>query len=238
MSSSAAAADSLSRIPSLDPRVVPVVWRDEASRALASDRLQPDWLRRRFALGADWSPEMTGDRFRQRPEPPRPAAVLVPLVTHTGGLSMLLTERTAQLRTHSGQVAFPGGRCDPDDRSVVHTALREAREEVGLVEDHIEVLGTLPEYLTGTGYRVTPVVALVRPGFELAPHDFEVASTFEVPLSFLMNPANHERRHVVDGAIDRQFYAMPWRAAPEEREFFIWGATAAMIRNLYHFLRA
>ena len=127
---------------------------------------------------------------------------------------------------------------DPEDSDAVATALRETQEEIGLGPERIEVLAELPAYLTGTGYRVTPIVGLVEPGFELSLDAFEVAEAFEVPLAFLMNPQHHERRRVVHGEIDRTFYAMPWRCERRSREYFIWGATAAMLRNLYRLLSA
>jgi 8-oxo-dGTP pyrophosphatase MutT (NUDIX family) len=233
-----AAPDSFTRIASFDPREMPVEGRDAGLPAVSLERLHEAALRHRFASPPAWEPEFAGDRFRLRPEPPRPAAVLVPIVAHASGASVLLTERTPHLHDHAGQVAFPGGRTDPDDASPVHTALREAQEEIGLAPGFVDVLGTLPEYLTGTGYRVTPVVGIVRPGFELQLDAFEVAEAFEVPLRFLMDPRHHERRRVVHGEIDRVFYAMPWRPEGARREYFIWGATAAMLRNLYRLLSA
>jgi len=144
------------------------------------------------------------------------------------------------LSTHSGQIAFPGGRTDDADADAVHTALREADEEIGLLSAHVEVLGTLPNYVTGSAFIVTPVVALVKPGFQLLPNPAEVADVFEVPLRFLMNPANH-RRHVFEfeGA-QREWLSMPYTSdAPDlPKERYIWGATAAMLRNFYRFLAA
>ena len=165
--------------------------------------------------------------------PLTPAAVLFPIVLRDDGHTVLLTQRTAHLRDHAGQISFPGGRVDPGETDPVVTALREAREEVGLDARHVEVIGALPVYTTVTAYRVTPVVALVHPPFELSLDAFEVAEAFEVPLQFLMTPAHH-RIHQLDGDAGRRFLSMPWREG--EREYFIWGATAAMLRNLYHFL--
>jgi len=217
---------------------MPVEGRDTELPPVALERLAPPALRRRFANPPRWEPEFAGDRFRLRPDPPRPAAVLVPIVAHRSGPTVLLTERTAHLHDHAGQVAFPGGRMDPEDSGAVATALRETQEEIGLAPERIEILAELPVYLTGTGYRVTPIVGLVEPGFELTLDAFEVAEAFEVPLAFLMNPRHHERRRVVHGEIDRTFYAMPWRCERRSREYFIWGATAAMLRNLYRLLSA
>lgn len=203
--------------------------------AVPAARLSPDWLRRRFAEPVIWTPEFGAEpeqNFSGRPSVP--AAVLVPLVAHADALSLLLTLRTAHLHDHAGQVSFPGGRVDPEDSDAIATALRETEEEIGLSRRHIEVIGSLPDYQTGTGFTVTPVVALVHPPFELAADEFEVAEIFEVPMTHLMNGANHERRSTVlpNRPGRRSFYAMPYR------DYFIWGATAAMLRNLYHFLRA
>lgn len=156
----------------------------------------------------------------------RPAAVLVPLVDHAHGMSVLLTQRTAHLNDHAGQVSFPGGRVDPGDASREATALREAEEEIGLPRERIEVLGCLPEYHTVTGFSVTPVVGYVEPPFELTLDAFEVADVFEVPLAFLMDPANHQRHAFVYQGRRRSYYAMPYEGR------FIWGATAAMLLNL------
>lgn len=154
----------------------------------------------------------------------RPAAVLVPIVAHEVP-TVLLTQRTAHLRKHSGQVAFPGGKIDGPDESELEAALRETEEEIGLARAHIEPLGFLDPYYTGTGYRIVPVVALVRPPFVLEINAHEVESAFEVPLAFLMQPDNHQRiTREQDG---RRFYAMPFG------ERYIWGATAGMIRHLY-----
>ncbi|MGI9406294.1 MAG: CoA pyrophosphatase [Hyphomicrobiaceae bacterium] len=159
-------------------------------------------------------------------EPIRPAAVLVPIVPRGGGLQVLLTLRAAHLPTHAGQVAFPGGEVEPHDPSALETALREAEEEIGLVRDCITPLGYLDSYQTGTGFRVLPVVALVEPGFSLVIDPSEVADTFEVPLAFLMDPANHQRHSIEWKGATRYYYAMPW----EDR--YIWGATAGILRNL------
>jgi 8-oxo-dGTP pyrophosphatase MutT (NUDIX family) len=155
-----------------------------------------------------------------------PAAVLFPIVERDNGHTVLLTQRTAHLRDHAGQVSFPGGRVEADDPSPVHTALRETEEEIGLPREQVEVLGFLPEYRTGTGFRVTPVVALVRPPFSLVLDPFEVAEAFEVPLSFLLDPANHKRHSLHYRGALRHFFAMPYG------DYFIWGATAGMIRSL------
>jgi 8-oxo-dGTP pyrophosphatase MutT (NUDIX family) len=155
-----------------------------------------------------------------------PAAVLFPIVLRDQEQTVMLTQRTAHLRDHAGQISFPGGRVEAEDTSPVDTALRETEEEVGLSRDRVEVLGFLPEYRTGTGFRVTPVVALVRPPFELNPDPFEVAEVFEVPLGFLLNPQNHKDHTLHHRGALRHYYAMPYG------DYFIWGATAGMIRSL------
>ena len=203
--------------------------------ALPQSRLAPDWLRARFASGTDWSPEFVAEpELNLSDRPPVSAAVLMPMVLREDGLQLLLTLRTAHLNDHAGQIALPGGRVDPDDADAVATALREAEEEIGLARRHVEVIGQLPDYQTGTGFLVTPVAALVHPPFELTADPSEVAEFFEVPMGFLMNGANHQRRSAVlpNRPGRRSFYAMPYE------RYFIWGATAAMLRNLYHFLRA
>jgi 8-oxo-dGTP pyrophosphatase MutT (NUDIX family) len=224
----------------LDPHQIPVIGVDDHLPALPAGLLTPEALRDRFARPRDWKPEFDGDgRFLAEREP-TDASVLIPVVAHPDGARVLLTRRTDHLRDHAGQISFPGGRAEPEDPSVVHTALRETEEEVGLAREHVQVLGQLNTYTTVTSYRVTPVVALVQPGFTLALDTFEVEEAFEVPLEFLMTPAHH-RRHALDWAgVQRQFLSMPWQgidATGRSREYFIWGATAAMLRNLYCFLR-
>ncbi len=156
-----------------------------------------------------------------------PAAVLVPIVLHADAPTVLLTQRTAHLRDHAGQIAFPGGRVEPEDAGAEAAALRETEEEVGLARDRVEIVGYLPEYRTSTGFRVTPVVGFVTPPFALQADPFEVAEVFEVPLSFLLDPANHQRHQVHWRGALRQYYAMPYG------DYFIWGATAGMLMSLY-----
>jgi 8-oxo-dGTP pyrophosphatase MutT (NUDIX family) len=156
----------------------------------------------------------------------RPAAVLVPLVERPGGLSVLLTQRTAHLHDHAGQISFPGGRVEPDDPDATAAALRETEEEIGLARRHVEIVGRLDTYQTRTAYEVTPVVGLVRPPFELVPDTFEVADVFEVPLAFVLDPRNRERRTREFQGTERHFWVMPYG------ERYIWGATAGMLVNL------
>jgi len=189
------------------------------------------WLRSRFAEPRTVSPIAAGDGHLWRsPEEIRPAAVLVPVVRRESGLTVLLTRRTAHLNDHAGQISFPGGRAEPGDADAAQTALREAAEEIGLQAARVEVLGELHPYVTVTGYRVTPVVGLVTPPLDLRPDDFEVAEVFEVPLAFLLDPANHQRNRVLAEGRERRYYAMPYR------HYYIWGATAGMLMNFYAFL--
>ena len=225
----------------LNPRLVPVVGTDAHLPAVQPERLTADALRLRFVQLADWQTEHHGDGRAFTDRTPTQAAVLVPLVQRASGLQVLLTRRTDHLRDHAGQISFPGGRCEPNDGGPAGTALREAEEEVGLPHDRVQVIGQMPVYTTVTSFVVTPVVALVTPPFELVLDTFEVAEAFEVPLQHLMNPAHHQR-HVfsLDGS-ERQFLSMPWQGPGADgmaREYFIWGATAAMLRNLYRFLAA
>ncbi len=202
----------------------------EDLRRLARERLAPRLAADAFAAGV--APRASD--FALNGPPPdstaiaraRPAAVIAPIVARSEGLSVLLTLRAAHLRTHSGQVAFPGGKID-EGETARETALREAREEIGLQERHIEPLGWLDLYLTGTGYRVAPLVALIDPAFTLAINAHEVADVFETPFAFLMDPANHRLEQRQWQGRARKFYAMPYG------ERYIWGATAGILRNLY-----
>lgn len=159
-----------------------------------------------------------------------PAAVLVPIVLRPSSPTLLLTQRTAHLRDHAGQISFPGGRVEAGDTGAAYAALRETREEIGLAERHIEVIGYLPEYRTSTGFRVSPVVGFVTPPFELHPDPSEVADVFEVPLDFLLDPANHQQREMFWRGSLRRYHAFPYG------DHFIWGATAGMIMSLQHHL--
>lgn len=220
-------------LPSFDPRQIPVAGVDAHLPRVPPQALQPQALVQRFAQNHTWTPELRGEpRFSSRE--PVNASVLVPLVLRDGGLTVLLTERTSHLSNHSGQIAFPGGKADPEDSSATNTALREAEEEIGLSRRDVQVLGSMPIYTTGSAFIVTPVVALVQSGYAMTPNPHEVADVFEVPLAFLMNPANH-RRHAVEWAgSHREWFSMPYTDAVTER--FIWGATAGMLRNFYRFL--
>jgi 8-oxo-dGTP pyrophosphatase MutT (NUDIX family) len=169
------------------------------------------------------------DRMLQivaREQPIRPAAVLIPVVDHPEP-TVLLTQRSAHLNDHAGQISFPGGKIDPTDASPLNAALREAWEEVGLDREFVDPIGYLDLYGTAFGFRILPTVARVRPGFTLRVSEAEVDDAFEVPLAFLMNPANHQLHSKEFRGIERWYYAMPY----EER--YIWGATAGILRVLY-----
>jgi 8-oxo-dGTP pyrophosphatase MutT (NUDIX family) len=184
---------------------------DETARTRSDNDLNPDW---------DNHPEQ------------RPAAVLAPIIKRAGGWTMLFTERSVETPAHPGQISFPGGRVQASDTSAVDTALRETFEEVGIARRFIEPIGAWDRYDTITGFRVTPIVGLVDPGFELTLDPREVASVFEAPLDFLMNPANHEKREALWQGRTRYYYAIPWQGHN------IWGATAGMIRALWERLYA
>jgi 8-oxo-dGTP pyrophosphatase MutT (NUDIX family) len=223
--------------PVFQPETLPVESTGNDLPPVAPARLTPDGLRARFEQRLSWTAEAQDPRWKEYGDP-RVAAVLVPLVVREEGITVLLTQRADHLNDHAGQVSFPGGRHEPFDADSTATALREAQEEVGLDPKRVEVLGALPDYLTGTGFRVTPVVALVHPPFSVKADSFEVAEIFEVPLSFLMNPSHHEIRVFRWEGGERRFFAMPYPRADADGDYFIWGATAGMLRNFYRFLAA
>jgi 8-oxo-dGTP pyrophosphatase MutT (NUDIX family) len=186
-------------------------------------------MRRRFSDGTV-APPVSETSLRDSSRQLTPAAVLVPVVVRPSGPTILLTQRTAHLRDHAGQVSFPGGRCEESDASAEATALREAEEEVGLDPGQVEILGRLPEYRTGTGFVITPVVGFVTPPLNLKLDDFEVAEVFEPPLAFLLDRANHQRQTMEIRGERHEFWAMPWQG------YFIWGATAGMLVTLQRFM--
>ena len=195
--------------------------------------LDAAWLRRHFAATLPAVESVYGDQD----VPPdaaslKAAAVLVPIIARPEELTMLFTLRTAHLKAHSGQVSFPGGRAESRDASPEATALRETHEEIGLGLEHVELLGRLADYHTRTGFRVTPVVGLVTPPLELNPDAFEVEEVFEVPLSFLLDPANHQRHAREFQGRMVHYFAIPYR------HYYIWGATAGMLVNFYRRLAA
>ena len=168
-------------------------------------------------------PELTASFHHLVPEQPTRAAVLVPIVDRQEGLTVLLTQRAADLKHHAGQISFPGGRLEPDDAGALAAALRETEEEIGLSRQFVEVVGYLPDHLIISGYRVTPVIGFVTPGFTLELDRTEVTEAFEVPLQFLLDPAHHKARRRALGEGEIEVYDIPYG----ERN--IWGATAGML---------
>lgn len=176
------------------------------------------------ALGLPPASDVPG--WQPRGSTPTPAAVLVPLVARPDGYTVLFTQRTDHLHHHAGQVSFPGGRMEAEDASLTVTALRETYEEIGLGAEHIDLVGQLQDYYTITGFRVTPVVGIVTPPFDLRLDDFEVAAVFEVPLPHLLDRRNHQRHPFERDGVSGHYYAIPWQ------QYRIWGATAGMLLSL------
>lgn len=232
-------------LSAFEARSMPVDASGQDLPPVALERLHPAAIRERLrSLSPDWVPELRGDSSVAPGSQPRAdASVLLGLVPRDEGLKVLLTRRTDHLRHHAGQISFPGGRREPSDADAVAAALREVHEEIGVPPSAVDVLGQLPRYTTVTGFAVTPVVGLIDRSARFEPDPGEVAEVFEVPLSFLMTPAHHWRHRVDLGAgASRHFWSMPW--SPESGEvhrvdeapYFIWGATAAMLRNFYQLL--
>jgi len=224
-----------------DAQAVPIESVCIGQQKVLDRLLDPHQLKERLLSPPAWQTEITDENRhvmaadiiakRQAAGKVTRAAVLIPLLLQPNGLSVLLTQRTTHLRDHGGQISFPGGRMDPEDAGPNETALRESEEEIGLERERVEIIGQLPEYLTVSGYCVTPIIGLVKPQAEYILDEFEVADIFEVPLSFLMDPANHQVRVWQSEQGSRRFYSMPYEGR------FIWGATAGMLRNLYHLLK-
>ena len=224
-----------------DAQAVPIESVCIGQQKVLDRLLDPHQLKERLLSPPAWQIEITDENRhvmaadiiakRQAAGKVTRAAVLIPLLLQPNGLSVLLTQRTTHLRDHGGQISFPGGRMDPEDAGPNETALRESEEEIGLERERVEIIGQLPEYLTVSGYSVTPIIGLVKPQAEYVLDEFEVADIFEVPLSFLMDPANHQVRVWQSEQGSRRFYSMPYEGR------FIWGATAGLLRNLYHLLK-
>ena len=215
---------------SFNPQDLPVLGTDLHLPAITAPSLTPASLRARFAAPPVWTPEIKTEG-RHGDREPAHASVLIPLVLRDS-LTVLLTQRTDHLTNHPGQISFPGGRAEAHDADAAATALREAHEEIGLEPDHVEPLGYLDGYRTGTGYGITPLVAFVQPQFKLQLAPGEVAAAFEVPLRFLMTANNHLQQEREWRGRRRAFWAMPFG------ERYIWGATAGMLRNLFDRLYA
>jgi 8-oxo-dGTP pyrophosphatase MutT (NUDIX family) len=222
------------QIPKFSPHDAEVLGTDGHLPAVMPASLTPQALRLSFSRTVALAPKAVHEPSWSG-KPPKPASVLLGIVTRPEP-TVLLTVRTAHLTAHSGQVALPGGRQDEQDENEVATALREAQEEVGLHPKFVTVLGCLPLYVTGTGYKVTPVVALLDPGMQLAANPQEVADVFEVPLAHLMDPANHRRHAIEWQGVQRQWLSMPYQGSPDRQ--LVWGATAGILRHLYDYLQA
>lgn len=221
--------------PAFDPQAQTWQPADSGLSVIDPDLLTADRLRDILQSEGPWPQDPLGSTEYRNPGregDPVLAAVLIPLVVRPEGLMVMLTKRTAHLYDHAGQISFPGGRVEAEDSSPFATALRETDEETGLSAEYIELLGSMPAYTTATGFEITPVLSFVKPGFVLSPDTFEVAEVFEVPLSFIVNPANHRlyQAQLPEGRV-RRYYAIPWN------QYFIWGATAGMLRNLCHIIR-
>ena len=188
----------------------------------------------RLAVSPPIEELLTGDDLERQHEiaktAGKPAAVLLLVVNHPGDPTVIFTQRTAHLADHAGQISFPGGRCEDCDETPEQTALREAEEEIGIARDRVEILGRLPEYITGTGYRVTPIVGWAEPPLTFRPDPHEVADVFEVPLAFLLDSGNHRYESAFFKGRMRKYWAMPYG------ERFIWGATAGMLVTFHRIL--
>ncbi|MGG4775059.1 CoA pyrophosphatase [Paenalcaligenes sp. Me52] len=219
-----------------NPETQPVIAVDSLP-SLAKEALQEDFIREAFKtmpLG-QVDPHFQGQFVENFTAAPTaiPAAVYLGLQQRKTGMSMLFTRRSAHLLHHAGQISFPGGRIDPEDLSVQAAALRETHEEVGIDPDYLEPLGQQPIFLSSSSFAMCPVVGMIHPGYRMVPSPAEVSEVFEVPLSALLDPSQHTLHQVqVNGVNYRQYFAIRWQ------QHFIWGATAVIVRNFYHYLHA
>ena len=223
-------------VPGFDPQAQPIV-PTEVLAPLSPATLELDFICAAFNCPVEWHVEPIfsdsfSSSFLDRKDIVR-AAVFFPLVQRPLGLSVIFTRRSLQLYDHAGQISFPGGRIEPFDRDAVAAALRETQEEIGVAPQFMQLIGTQPGFLTSTRFTMQPIIGLVRPGFTITPAPDEVAEVFEVPLSVLMDPGLHRlhQAQLADGG-HRFYFSITWHS------YFIWGATAALIRNFYHFLAA
>jgi len=222
--------------PSFDPRSQPVV-SSETLPPLSPQSIQLDFIQHAFSHAIDWQVEPIFTHSfsieKQNVEDVRQAAVFFPLIERPSGLHVLFTRRASHLHDHAGQISFPGGRIEASDRDEIAAALRETYEEIGVGPEFIRCIGTQPGFLTSTRFTMKPVIGQILPGFKLAPNTSEVAEVFEVPLSVLMDTTlHHLHRANLPGGGHRFYFSITWQS------YFIWGATAALIRNFYHFLAA
>lgn len=200
-----------------------------------NEELTREWITERFRADTpnpvkkDWGDHLLNPRIGQA-DNLIPAAVLIPVVNREDELKVLFTRRAANLAQHAGQISFPGGHIEESDNEPIDAALRETEEEVGLPRHHIDVIGQLENYISRTGFEITPIVGVIEPPFTVVPQPSEVAEVFEVPLSFLLNPENHHRHIREISGENREFYAMPYG------EYYIWGVTAGILVNLYEYL--
>ena len=218
-----------------EPHEVPGRRPPEPHVRIAPQCLSAAGLRQLFTCPPVWEVEIRRERRWGAAAAPRAAAVLVPIVMRPEP-TILLTQRTAHLPTHAGQIAFPGGKIDPHEVDAAAAALREAEEEVALSREWVEVIGTMPSYHTGSGFDITPVVALVQPNAQWQANPNEVAQVFEVPLAFVMDAGNHWQHEAQVLGETLQWWSMPY--AEQGQTHYIWGATAAMLRNFYRMMVA